>query len=63
VPDDIIAVPGVPVTRTGKKLEMAVKRLIQGTTDPDNLPLGGMQDPSLMQRYVNFAAEFRRRPD
>ena len=30
VPDDIIAVTAIPHTRTGKKLEIPVKRLIQG---------------------------------
>jgi acetoacetyl-CoA synthetase len=30
VPDDIVAVPGLPHTRTGKRLEVPVKRLIQG---------------------------------
>ena len=30
VPDDIIAVPCLPHTRTGKRLEVPVKRLIQG---------------------------------
>ncbi|WUW19879.1 acetoacetate--CoA ligase [Streptomyces sp. NBC_01463] len=30
VPDDILAVPAVPHTRTGKKLEVPVKRLLQG---------------------------------
>ncbi|NED59842.1 acetoacetate--CoA ligase, partial [Streptomyces sp. SID10244] len=30
VPDDIIEVPAIPHTRTGKKLEVPVKRLIQG---------------------------------
>ncbi|HJF77540.1 MAG TPA: acetoacetate--CoA ligase, partial [Brevibacterium linens] len=30
VPDDIIAVPAIPHTKTGKKLEVPVKRLIQG---------------------------------
>lgn len=30
VPDEIVAVPAIPHTRTGKKLEVPVKRLIQG---------------------------------
>jgi acetoacetyl-CoA synthetase len=30
VPDEILEVPGVPHTRTGKKLEVPVKRLLQG---------------------------------
>ena len=30
VPDEIIAVPAIPHTRTGKKLEIPVKRILQG---------------------------------
>ncbi|WP_063062944.1 acetoacetate--CoA ligase [Nocardia sienata] len=30
VPDDIIAVPAIPHTRTGKKVEIPVKRIVQG---------------------------------
>ncbi|MFV0533779.1 MAG: acetoacetate--CoA ligase [Cumulibacter sp.] len=30
VPDEVIAVEGIPHTRTGKKLEIPIKRLIQG---------------------------------
>lgn len=63
VPDEIIAVPGIPLTRTGKKLELAVKRLLQGTADLGGLPLGGMQDPGVMQWYADFATEFRARRD
>jgi len=36
IPDDIIAAPGVPHTRSGKKLEVPIKRLIQGE-DPANV--------------------------
>ena len=31
VPDEVIAVPGVPHTLTGKRIEVPVKRLLQGT--------------------------------
>ena len=30
VPDEIIAAPAIPHTRTGKKLEVPIKRLFQG---------------------------------
>jgi acetoacetyl-CoA synthetase len=30
VPDGIVAAPGVPRTLTGKKLEVPVKRIMQG---------------------------------
>ncbi|GIF23179.1 acyl-coenzyme A synthetase/AMP-(fatty) acid ligase [Actinoplanes tereljensis] len=32
VPDAIIPVPAIPHTRTGKKLEVPIKRLLQGAT-------------------------------
>lgn len=31
MPDEIIEVAGIPHTRTGKKLEVPIKRMIQGT--------------------------------
>jgi acetoacetyl-CoA synthetase len=42
VPDDVIAVATLPHTRTGKRLEVPVKRLIQGhaldqVTSPDTV--------------------------
>ena len=30
VPDDVIAAPAIPYTRTGKKPEIPVKRILQG---------------------------------
>ncbi|MGW4352304.1 acetoacetate--CoA ligase [Nocardia sp. NPDC004582] len=36
VPDEIIAAPGIPHTRTGKKLEVPLKKLFQGR-DPDEV--------------------------
>jgi acetoacetyl-CoA synthetase len=47
VPDAIIGVSAVPHTRTGKKLEVPVKRLIQGA------PLESVADPGAVD---NFAA-------
>lgn len=33
VPDDVIAVPGIPHTHTGKKIEIPVKNILLGRTD------------------------------
>jgi len=32
---------------------------MQGAVDPSALPLGSMQDPGVMQWYIDFAASFR----
>ncbi len=54
VPDEIIAVPGIPHTLTGKKLEVPVKRLLQGTPTASALSLGAIDDPSLISYFVDL---------
>jgi acetoacetyl-CoA synthetase len=34
VPDDVVAVPAIPHNRTGKKLELPVKRILQAPRCP-----------------------------
>ncbi len=54
VPDEIIAVGGIPHTLTGKKLEVPVKRLLQGTPVASALSLGAIDDPSLISYFVDL---------
>jgi len=58
VPDDIISVPAIPHTRTGKKLEVPVKRLIQGH------PLGQVASRDAVDDFDALARfqDFRRTP-
>jgi acetoacetyl-CoA synthetase len=53
VPDDIIAAPGIPHTRTGKKLEVPVKRLLRGDEASRVLDPGSVDDPSLIGWYAD----------
>ncbi|PRY44668.1 acetoacetate--CoA ligase [Umezawaea tangerina] len=55
VPDDVIAVPGIPHTRTGKKLEVPVKRLLQGVPVERALDRGAVDDPALLDFYARLA--------
>ena len=51
VPDEIVAAPGVPHTRTGKKLEVPLKRILQGA-DPDRVvDRTAIDDPELLDWY------------
>jgi acetoacetyl-CoA synthetase len=43
VPSHLIAVNDIPYTRSGKKVEIAVARLLQGEKDPGNL--GALTNP------------------
>jgi len=52
VPDEIFAVRGIPHTRTGKKLEVPVKRMLQGSTSGSAFDAGGVDDPSLVDELL-----------
>jgi acetoacetyl-CoA synthetase len=55
VPDEILAVPGVPHTRTGKRLEVPLKRLFQGVAPERALNVGAVDDAALVEHYVQLA--------
>ncbi|MER7834342.1 acetoacetate--CoA ligase [Streptomyces sp. NPDC096040] len=61
VPDEIIAVPAIPHTRTGKKLEVPVKRLLQGAPADQVVNPGAVDDPDLIDHYARLGAERRAR--
>jgi acetoacetyl-CoA synthetase len=60
VPDEIIAAPGIPRTLTGKKLEVPVKRIIQGWSIDQAASLGAIDRPELLDWYSGLVA--RRTP-
>ncbi|WP_039813033.1 AMP-binding enzyme, partial [Nocardia otitidiscaviarum] len=52
VPDEIIAAPGIPHTRTGKKLEVPLKKLLRGA-DPDTVVARtAIDDPALLDWFA-----------
>ena len=55
VPDEIIAVPGIPHTRTGKKLEVPIKRILQGAAPDAVLDSQSVDDPGLLEQYLHIA--------
>jgi acetoacetyl-CoA synthetase len=59
VPDEIVEVPGVPHTRTGKRLEVPLKRLFQGADPARAVNLGAVDDASLVEHYIELAEKRR----
>ena len=57
MPDEIIAVPGVPHTRTGKRLEVPLKRLFQGVDPAKALNIGAVDDAAAVEHYIRLARE------
>lgn len=54
VPDEIIEAPAVPRTRTGKLLEIPVKKLFQGA-DPSSLNRATAEDAGVLDWYADIA--------
>ncbi|MCW2629607.1 acetoacetate--CoA ligase [Mycobacterium sp.] len=54
VPDDILVAPGVPHTRTGKKLEVPIKKLLQGADPGRIVERSAVDDPALLDWYAKL---------
>lgn len=55
VPDDVIAVPGIPRTMTGKRLEIPIKRILLGAKPSDVLTPSAVDRPDLLDVFVGHA--------
>jgi acetoacetyl-CoA synthetase len=54
VPDRILQVPAIPVTRTGKKLEIPVRRILQGVPAAEAANASAMADPAALDFFVAY---------
>ncbi len=59
VPDEIRAVAAIPHTRTGKKLEVPIKRILLGAVPTDVLSLGAVDDASALDAFIDLAQSRR----
>jgi acetoacetyl-CoA synthetase len=55
VPDAIVAVPAIPRTLTGKKMEVPVKRLLLGRALAEVAAPGAVADPHALDFFVEYA--------
>lgn len=55
VPDEIIAVPCLPHTRTGKKLEVPIKRILLGAAPEDVVSRDAVDDPVALDKFIAIA--------
>ncbi|WP_343037159.1 AMP-binding enzyme [Janibacter alkaliphilus] len=57
VPDEIVQVRGVPHTKTGKKLEVPVKRILQGMDATKVANPETLDDPSLLGEFASIRSQ------
>lgn len=56
VPDEVRAVPAIPYTLTGKKMEVPVRKLLMGWPPKKAYSADSMRDRAAMDWFVDFAA-------
>ncbi len=54
VPDEIIAVPEVPYTISGKKMEAPVKKILLGASADDVVSRDAMRNPSALDAFIDL---------
>jgi len=59
LPDKIVFVRGIPHTRTGKKLEVPVKKMLQGASLAEVVNADSVDDAGLLQEFAEFAELYR----
>jgi acetoacetyl-CoA synthetase len=57
VPDGICAVPAVPRTLSGKKLEVPIKRILTGTPAEEAASRGSLANPDSLDAFAKLARE------
>jgi len=62
VPDDVILVPSLPHTRTGKRLEVPVKRILQGADPQRVIDRGAVDDAGALDTLIAAARAGRSQP-
>jgi acetoacetyl-CoA synthetase len=55
VPDTIEAVPAIPRTLTGKKLELPVKRILLGAAPAEVSSRDALADPHAIDAFATYA--------
>ncbi len=59
VPDEVIVVDSLPHTLTGKRLEVPIKRILQGTEIGQAVNPRSVDDPAALDWFVDFARSRR----
>ena len=60
VPDEIFAVPEIPRTLSGKKLEVPIKKILLGAEPTRALSRDSLSNPDSIDRFVEVAKQLRR---
>lgn len=55
IPDELIQVPDIPYTISGKKMEAPIKKILLGKTKEDSANISAMRNPESLDFFVDYA--------
>jgi acetoacetyl-CoA synthetase len=58
VPDEVLAVPDVPYTLNGKKLEVPVKKILSGTPPEEAASKDSLSNPDALDTFIELAERY-----
>jgi acetoacetyl-CoA synthetase len=59
VPDEVVAVPAIPMTITGKKMEVPIKRLLQGVPEDRAVNRATLANPEALDWFLAYVRDRR----
>ena len=59
VPDAVVAVPQIPYTLSGKKMELPVKKILLGQPPEQVVNPGSVRNPEAIEWFIDWAREIR----
>lgn len=59
VPDQVLEVPAIPYTISGKKMETPVKKLLLGVAEEKAVNKGSMRNPESLEFFKTYASQWR----
>ncbi len=57
VPDRIFSTPEIPYTISGKKVEIPIKRLLQGEKIEDVISIDALKNPKVVDWFLQFSTD------
>jgi len=58
IPTEIVAVPDIPHTLSGKKMEVPVKKLLMGLKKADSISMDAIRNPEAMKHFISISKNY-----
>lgn len=58
IPTEVVAVPDIPHTLSGKKMEVPIKKLLTGMKQADSISMDAIRNPEAMKHFITISKNY-----